>query len=127
MVDPSALAVLRLTTKSNFSVGCSTGRSAGLALFKVLSTKMFERARPSRMLGCIRSALLEPNLMTPHVKVQRPAVQIGLILDAGRSDGLEAGRALLAGTLTCPHAPGVIALDIARPEHSSNALADLFF
>src|SRR5689334_12144004 len=65
--------------------------------------------------------------MTPHVKVQRPAVQIGLILDAGRNDGLEAGRASLAGTLTCPHAPGVVALDIARPEHSSNAFADLSF
>jgi len=75
----------------------------------------------------IRSALFEPNLMTSHVKVQRLAVQVGLILDARRNDGLEASRASLAGTLTCPHAPGVIALDIARPEHSSNALADLFF
>jgi hypothetical protein len=78
------------------------------------------------MLACIRSALLEPNLMTPRVKVQRLAVQIGLVLDAGRN-GLEAGCASLAGTLTCPHAPSVVALDIARPEHSSNALADLFF
>ena len=34
---PSALAVLRLITSSNF-VGCSTGRSAGLAPFRILST-----------------------------------------------------------------------------------------
>jgi hypothetical protein len=37
MVRPSALAVLRLMTSSNF-VGCSTGRSAGLAPFRILST-----------------------------------------------------------------------------------------
>ena len=36
-VMPSALAVLRLITKSNL-VGCSTGRSAGLAPFRILST-----------------------------------------------------------------------------------------
>ena len=33
----SAFAVLRLITNSNF-VGCSTGRSAGLAPFRILST-----------------------------------------------------------------------------------------
>src|ERR1700694_1763246 len=37
MVSPSALAVLRLMTKSNL-VGCSTGRSPGLAPFKMRST-----------------------------------------------------------------------------------------
>jgi hypothetical protein len=36
-VSPSALAVLRLSTNSNF-VGCSTGKSAGLEPFKILST-----------------------------------------------------------------------------------------
>ena len=36
-VRPSALAVLRLMTSSIF-VGCSTGSSAGLAPFKILST-----------------------------------------------------------------------------------------
>src|SRR6476660_4063102 len=35
--SPSALAVLRLTTSSNL-VGCSTGRSAGLAPLRILST-----------------------------------------------------------------------------------------
>jgi len=80
------------------------------------------------VLGRIRFALLEPNLITPGVKVQRPAVQIGLILDVARSDGLEAGRASRAGNLTGPHARGVVvALEIARPKHSSNALVDLCF
>ena len=37
IVIPSALAVLRLTTNSNF-VGCSIGRSPGLAPFRILST-----------------------------------------------------------------------------------------
>ena len=34
---PIALAVLRLTTNSNF-VACSTGRSAGFAPFRILAT-----------------------------------------------------------------------------------------
>src|SRR5262245_58450037 len=37
IVRPSALAVLRLITSANF-VGCSTGRSAGLAPLRILST-----------------------------------------------------------------------------------------
>ena len=37
MVRPMALAVLRLMTSSNF-VGCSTGKSAGLAPCRILST-----------------------------------------------------------------------------------------
>ena len=37
MVRPSAWAVLRLMTSSNV-VGCSTGRSAGLVPFRILST-----------------------------------------------------------------------------------------
>src|SRR5215469_1048217 len=37
IVRPSALAVLRLMTSSNF-VGCWTGRSAGLAPLRILST-----------------------------------------------------------------------------------------
>jgi hypothetical protein len=37
IVSPSALAVLRLITSSNF-IGCSTGRSAGLAPLRILST-----------------------------------------------------------------------------------------
>ena len=37
MVMPSAFAVLRLTTNSNF-VGCSTGISAGFAPLRILST-----------------------------------------------------------------------------------------
>ena len=37
IVSLSALAVLRFMTSSNF-VGCSTGRAAGLAPFRILST-----------------------------------------------------------------------------------------
>ena len=37
IVNPSALAVFRLMTSSYF-VGCSTGRSAGLAPLRILST-----------------------------------------------------------------------------------------
>src|SRR5262249_33579325 len=37
IVSPSASAVLRLMTSSNF-IGCSTGKSAGLAPFRILST-----------------------------------------------------------------------------------------
>ena len=42
MVRPICLAVLRLITSSNF-VGCSTGRSAGFAPFKILSTYVAAR------------------------------------------------------------------------------------
>ena len=38
MVTPSALAVLRLTTNSNF-VGCSIGNSAGFAPFRIRATQ----------------------------------------------------------------------------------------
>jgi hypothetical protein len=48
MVKPSALAVFRLITSSNF-VGCSTGRSAGLAPFKILSTKAAARRQMSQL------------------------------------------------------------------------------
>src|SRR5262249_1458313 len=42
MVRPSVLAVLRLMTNSNL-VGCSTGKSAGLAPFSILSTWLAAR------------------------------------------------------------------------------------
>src|SRR5262249_32806138 len=42
IVRPRVLAVLRLMTSSNL-VGCSTGRSAGLAPFRILSTKVATR------------------------------------------------------------------------------------
>src|SRR5262249_42204215 len=46
MVIPNALAVLRLTTRSNF-VGCSIGRSEGLAPLRILSTKVAARRNMS--------------------------------------------------------------------------------
>src|SRR5215468_949370 len=42
IVSPSALAVLRLMT-SRYRDGCSIGRSAGLAPFRILSTYMAAR------------------------------------------------------------------------------------
>src|SRR3984893_3090618 len=42
MARPSALAVLRLMT-SSYRVGCSTGRSAGLLPFRILSTNTAAR------------------------------------------------------------------------------------
>jgi putative tryptophan/tyrosine transport system substrate-binding protein len=46
----SAFAVLRFTTKSN-SVGCSTGRSAGLPPLRILSRKEATRRNESTKLG----------------------------------------------------------------------------
>ena len=43
-VRPMALAVLRLMTSSNF-VGCSIGRSAGRAPFRILSARRAVKAR----------------------------------------------------------------------------------
>src|SRR6202030_1074591 len=48
-VRPSALAVLRLITSSNL-VGCSTGRSAGLAPLRTLSTYVARWRHVSTML-----------------------------------------------------------------------------
>jgi hypothetical protein len=50
IVSPSALAVLRLMTNSNF-VGRSIGRSAGLAPLRILPVKEPRRPYPSARLG----------------------------------------------------------------------------
>ena len=47
IVSLSAFAALRLITSSNF-VGCSTGRSVGLAPLRILSTKDAARLRRPR-------------------------------------------------------------------------------
>src|SRR5262245_6939474 len=47
---PSALAVVRLMTKSNL-VGCSTGSSAGLVPRRIRSTKSAARRKPFGMFG----------------------------------------------------------------------------
>src|ERR1700754_3309199 len=46
IVRPICLAALRLTMNSNF-FGCSTGRSAGLTPFKILSTYVAARRNKS--------------------------------------------------------------------------------
>src|SRR6516225_3211274 len=50
IVSPSALAVFRLMTSSNL-VGCWTGRSAGLAPFRILSTYSAEIQNMSETSG----------------------------------------------------------------------------
>src|SRR5207249_7667140 len=50
IVRPICFAVLRLITNSNF-VGCSTGRSAGFAPLRILSTNVADRRFMSRRLG----------------------------------------------------------------------------
>src|SRR5262245_46384709 len=50
IVIPSALAVLRLITSSNF-IGCSTGKSAGLAPLRILSTYVAARRNRSGWLA----------------------------------------------------------------------------
>src|SRR5262245_32216161 len=50
IVRPSALAVLRLIARSNL-VDCSTGRSAGFAPFRILSTYVAARRAKSAALG----------------------------------------------------------------------------
>ena len=61
MGRPSVLAVLRLMTSSNF-VGCSTGRSAGWAPFRILSTYVAARRKLSRPRPCAASARTSPVL-----------------------------------------------------------------
>src|SRR5262249_535762 len=50
IVRPSALAVVRLMTSSNL-VGCSTGRSAGFAPLRILSTRSPARRNRSAVLA----------------------------------------------------------------------------
>src|SRR5215813_14950174 len=50
IVRPRALAVLRLMTNSNL-VGCSTGRSAGLRPFRILSTNNAARRQTATVSG----------------------------------------------------------------------------
>src|SRR5262249_4824844 len=50
IVSPSALAVLRLVI-SSMIVGCSRGRSAGLAPLRILSTKYAARRKSATLLG----------------------------------------------------------------------------
>src|SRR6516162_9829095 len=53
IVRPSAFAVLRLTTSSNV-VGCSTGRSAGFAPLRILSTEIGLPTKSRRKARSIR-------------------------------------------------------------------------
>ena len=48
IVRPICLAAFKLTTNSNF-IGCSTGRSAGVLPFKILSTYVAARRSKSKL------------------------------------------------------------------------------
>ena len=50
MIRPICLAVFKLITSSNF-VGCSTGKSEGLAPLRILSTYMADRRYKSEKFG----------------------------------------------------------------------------
>jgi hypothetical protein len=50
MVNPSALAVLRLTKNSNF-VGCSTGMSLGFAPLRMLSNQDYLAVTHLNLIG----------------------------------------------------------------------------
>jgi hypothetical protein len=52
-MTPSTLAVLRLTTNSNF-VGCSTANSTGFATFRILSANVAVSLLVSSTLGTHR-------------------------------------------------------------------------
>ena len=68
-VRPSAFAVVRLIIRSNL-MGCSTGRSAGFAPRRILSTKSAER----RGLGSWRHMTVDPRLQRALVGRRSPAI-----------------------------------------------------
>ena len=70
IVSPSALAVLRLMTSSNF-VGRSTGRSAGLAPLRILSARHLGCGCASGFGGCRRGLALALALLTPAAPLSR--------------------------------------------------------
>src|SRR5262249_54077052 len=65
IVIPRACAVFRLITSSNF-VGCSTGRSAGVAPLRSLSTKTAARRHPQ-----LGSNSFGPYAMSPPASAKR--------------------------------------------------------
>jgi len=75
----------------------------------------------------LRLTLLQPDLMTPHVKVQGTPVQFGFVLHPAWSDRGEAGRAVLARAVSSPDARSIVAVEIAGRQHHANTLSDLCF
>jgi hypothetical protein len=71
MVMPSALAVWRLMTSSNY-VGCSTGRSAGLTPLSILSTHAATRRNWTEILAPYDISTPTSVMSATHVIVGRP-------------------------------------------------------
>jgi hypothetical protein len=63
IVNPSAFAVFRLTTRSNL-VGCSTGISAGLAPLRILSTNYAVRWKLATLLGPYDMSMPAPSAIS---------------------------------------------------------------
>ena len=77
MVRPRAFAVFRLITNSNL-VGRSTGRSPGLAPFRILSTQLAERRNPSRGPPRMTSETQHPRGPCPRISLVVAASPRGL-------------------------------------------------
>ena len=69
---PICFAVFRLTTNSNF-VGCSTGKSLGLAPLRILSTKYAEAAEQGRIRP-IRHKAADLNELPPRGDRRQPVL-----------------------------------------------------
>ena len=73
IVRPICFAALRLTINSNF-IGCSTGRSAGLAPFKILSTYVAARRAKSAWLGAVSHEPTGFNNFTLKIDCRQPVL-----------------------------------------------------
>ena len=83
IVSPSAFAVFRLITSSNF-VGCSTGRSAGLAPFRILSTYTAERPMKSVMFTLVGHPAARPVQISRRRLIvgTRPFIAVSFVICA---------------------------------------------
>src|SRR5215831_12883388 len=97
-VRPSALAVVRLMMRSNL-VGCSTGRSAGFAPRRILSTKLAARPTCAASLAHRTSYLLLRRIRALraswHVRRERQRIDANAIDQCDRS-GRDVERLRLA-------------------------------
>src|SRR5207245_11130642 len=104
---PSALAVLRLITNSNL-VGCSIGRSAGLAPFRILSTWVAARryestrsnpsdSRPPASANCLLSIIDGSRYLSA-----RSATILGRLATRGSPGAISAPACCLVAALKAP-------------------------
>src|SRR5206468_2523715 len=88
IVRPSAFAVLRLMTSSNF-VGCSTGRSAGLVPLRILSTYPAARRPMSKPLAPYekRAPLWAKSLFQPTTGSRRFVAELAMSARCVKTNG----------------------------------------